>query len=103
VEWHELEHRFQPRLRELRGIASVSATDIWAVGNFININVGTDQTVIELWDGSSWSVVPSPNPSASQNILSAAAADKSSGQAWAVGNFFSSTSNGLQTLTEFNP
>jgi hypothetical protein len=56
--------------------------------------------VIEQWNGTAWSVVTSPNPSASENILKAAAADPSSGQAWAVGSFFSS---GRQTLTEFNP
>src|SRR6266567_6410199 len=85
----------------LLAAAAVSSNDVWAVGPFISGS--SVQTLIEQWNGTSWSVVPSPNPSASQNILSAAAADPSSGQAWAVGNFFSSTSNGLQTLTEFNP
>jgi hypothetical protein len=67
------------------------------------INFSVFQTVIEQWNGSSWSVVPSPNPSASENILNAAAADPGSGQAWAVGAFFNTTNNVLQTLTEFNP
>jgi hypothetical protein len=59
--------------------------------------------VIEQWIGSSWSVVTSPNPSASENVLNAAAADPVSGQAWAVGEFFNNTSSSRQTLTEFNP
>jgi hypothetical protein len=84
----------------LQGIAIVSATDIWAVGDFVDPNTGTTTTVIEQWNGTAWSVVTSPNPSASENILKAAAADPSSGHAWAVGSFFS---NGRQTLTEFNP
>ena len=84
----------------LRGVAIVSATDIWAVGSVITS--GVEQTVIEQWNGTSWSVVSSPNPSASINILDGAAADKSSGQAWAVGAFANASSI-LQTLTEFNP
>ena len=92
-----------PAVGQLRGIAIVSATDIWAVGEFVDPNTGITTTVIEQWNGTAWSVVTSPNPSASDNNLNAAAADPASGQAWAVGAFFSSTSNGLQTLTEFNP
>jgi hypothetical protein len=84
----------------LKGVAIISATDIWAAGftvtNFVN------QTLIEQWNGTSWSVVPSPSPSTVFNILNAAAADKSSGQAWAVGDF-SNAAQHLQTLTEFNP
>jgi hypothetical protein len=91
-----------PGAGQLRGIAILSATDIWAVGSVL-INFSVFQTVIEQWNGTSWSVVPSLNPSASENILDAAAADPSSGQAWAVGAFFNTTNNVLQTLTEFNP
>src|SRR5439155_19606291 len=90
-----------PGAGQLRGIAILSANDIWAVGSVISS--GVEQTVIEQWNGTSWSVVSSPNPSASINILDGAAADKSSGQAWAVGAFFNTINNVLQTLTEFNP
>ncbi len=85
----------------LRGVAIVSASDIWTVG-FVISSVG-EQTLIEQWNGSSWSIVSSPNPSSLQNILDAAAADPSSGQAWAVGNFVNDTTSVQQTLTEFNP
>src|SRR5690242_16534021 len=56
----------------LYGIAAVSANDVWAVGNTQNNGVGNPQTLIEHWDGTSWSVVPSPNPG-SNNILYAVA------------------------------
>src|SRR5712692_11737569 len=85
----------------LRGVAIVSASDIWAVG-FVISSVG-EQTLIEQWNGTSWSIVSSPNPSSLQNILDAAAADPSSAQAWAVGNFVNDTTSVQQTLTEFNP
>ena len=83
------------------GVAVVSANDIWAVGDFIDNTTFTFQTLIEQWNGTSWSVVPSLDPSASENTLNAAAADLSSGQAWAVGEF--STPTMIDTLTEFNP
>jgi hypothetical protein len=83
----------------LTGAAVVSAGDIWAVGS-----TGT-QTLTEHWDGTSWSVVPSPSPGTLGSTLNAAAADQSTGQAWAVG--FTSVTNGSvfekQTLTEVNP
>src|SRR6266567_2868095 len=86
----------------LNGVAIISATDIWAVGAFFNTTNNVTQTLIEQWNGTSWSVVTSPNPSSTTNLLEAAAADKSSGQAWAVGEF-TAASGATQTLTEFNP
>src|SRR2546425_786649 len=89
----------------LLGVAIVSANDIWAVGESQNATSGISQTLIEQWNGSSWSVVSSPNPgsgSSPGDSLRGAAADLSSGQAWAVGQF-TAASGGTQTLTEFNP
>ena len=71
---------------QLNGVASVSATDIWAVG-FFEPSPNFFQTLTLHWDGTSWSVVSSPNPSGSQDFFDAASADPSSGQAWAVGSF----------------
>jgi hypothetical protein len=86
-------------------VAIVSANDIWAVGESQNATSGISQTLIEQWNGSSWSVVSSPNPgsgSSPGDSLRGAAADPSSGQAWAVGEF-TAASGATQTLTEFNP
>jgi len=89
----------------LFAVAIVSATDIWAVGESQNATSGIAQTLIEQWNGSSWSVVSSPNPGSGStpgDSLGGAAADPSSGQAWAVGHF-TAASGAEQTLTEFNP
>ena len=51
----------------LRSIAVVSATDLWAAGEYHNGSVY--QTLIEHWDGTTWSVVPSPNMSTGTNWL----------------------------------
>ena len=67
----------------LNGVAAVSASDIWAVGNYFNSNFYY-KTLIEHWDGTSWSVVSSPNPGANNNNLSGVAAISSS-DVWAVG------------------
>jgi hypothetical protein len=74
----------------LYGVASVSASDIWAVGY-----VG-GQTLTEHWDGSSWRIISSPNPGAGGNRLFGATA-LSSGIVVAVGDSFdaSGVSNGL--------
>src|SRR2546421_158680 len=83
---------------QLAGVTAVSATDIWAVGNFepaINVPV---QTLTLHWNGTSWSVVSSPNVGSGFNTLQAAAA-VSTNEVWAVGQ--SSTASGVvQTLIE---
>ena len=52
----------------LSAVAAVSANDIWAVGSSGNQMSGA-QTLIEHWNGLSWSVVTSPNPGSIYNTL----------------------------------
>lgn len=48
----------------LFGVAAVSPSDAWAVGSTAGPwDTYTSTTLIERWNGSAWSVVPSPNPS----------------------------------------
>lgn len=70
---------------ELNGVAAVSASDIWAVGYF-NTNNYTRNTLTEHWNGTGWSVVPSPNggPAGSSNILQGVAT-VATNDVWAVG------------------
>src|SRR5690348_7456155 len=69
---------------ELNGVASVSATDVWAVGEFTNAFPG--QTLTLHWNGTAWGVVKSPNAPSGNNTLLAVAA-VSSKDVWAVGSF----------------
>src|SRR6266704_612243 len=85
-----------PSVNDLNGVASVSANDVWAVGDFINAS-GSKQTLIEHWDGTSWSVVASPNPSVSMNVLQAVTAIATN-DGWAVG-WFDNAQNIPRTLT----
>src|SRR6266568_1814569 len=63
------------QFNELFGVAAVSTTDVWAVGSFAPQGFSPSQTLIEHWNGTTWSVVTSPNPSSTTNLLEAAAAD----------------------------
>src|SRR5262249_9121571 len=73
----------------LTGVTAISASDVWAVGDFqISTNAGTVfQTLTEHWDGTAWSIVPSPNPNgtSSGSELRGVAAVSTS-DVWAVGD-----------------
>src|SRR3984893_8387490 len=83
----------------LAGVAALSPTDIWAVGfGSPMIGAQTTRTLIEHYDGATWSMVPSPNlsPTSSDQLRSVSAA--SAVDVWAVGNSVDGTTH--QTLTE---
>ena len=62
-----------PSTNELHAVTSISANDVWAVG------VGP---ITEHWNGTAWSVVPSPNVT-NGKLLGVAAV--STNDVWAVG------------------
>lgn len=66
-------------------VTCTSAEDCWVVGSFRN--GGTDQTLIERWDGTAWSLVASPNTSATQRNALRDVACSSASDCWAVGSF----------------
>jgi hypothetical protein len=55
----------------------------WAVGYYVDATY-QQRTLVEHYDGTSWSVVPSPSPGARQNILYGVAAISDT-DVWAVG------------------
>ncbi len=84
----------------LSGVATISATDIWAVGDYtLNIYHYSFQTLIEHWNGTNWSIVPSPNVPTLNNILNGVTAISAT-DIWAVGDTFSETQEGASTLVE---
>jgi hypothetical protein len=67
----------------LYGVSCSSTSDCWAVGSQGTVPV---QTLIDHWDGTSWSAVTSPNTSSAvDNILSAVTC-ASTTDCWAVGS-----------------
>lgn len=67
----------------LTAISGSSASDLWAVGYYIN-NQGYARTLIEHWDSAQWSIVVSPNVGSYDNVLWNIQA-LTSNDAWAVG------------------
>jgi hypothetical protein len=68
----------------LSGIATITANNIWAAGTSHPSNKIYSKTLIEHWDGTSWSIVPSPNVPAVSNALYGITA-VSATDIWAVG------------------
>ena len=77
------------------GVTEISPCDVWAVG--FDLSRGADETMTEHWNGTQWTVVPSPNPggSSTSNTLLGLAVT-STNDAWAVGT--SSTASADHTL-----
>jgi hypothetical protein len=71
---------------QLTAVAVVSRTNVWAVGYSDSSDGTTTKTLIEHWNGSSWKIQTSPNPSVTQNYL--CGVDATSGSnAWTSGMY----------------
>jgi hypothetical protein len=81
----------------LNSVTTVSANDVWAVGTFSNKSTN-DRTLTMHWDGTKWSVVPSPNIGSQTNDLFEVAA-VSANDIWTVGRYINN-SNVSQTLIQ---
>ena len=68
----------------LLGVTAVAANDVWAVGRYNNTGLFWLQTLVLHWDGSAWSIVPSPNTQYGANVLYSVAA-VAANDVWAVG------------------
>src|SRR5713101_5611054 len=78
----------------LPAVASVSATDVWAVGEATDAT-GRQLTLTEHWNGTAWSVVTAPKHVGVLDGITAI----STNDVWAVGQF-SNASGVFQTLIE---
>src|SRR6267143_1244171 len=84
----------------LYGVTCVSASECWAVGGYYTGSV--NQTLIERWDGISWTIVNSPSTSATEHNVLYGVTCVSGSECWAVGDYLSRTPVGfsVQTLIE---
>jgi hypothetical protein len=83
---------------DLSGVSCGSASDCSAVGDYVS-NSGIRQTLIERWNGSSWSIVTSPNPNNTPDNRLKGVTCVSTSECWAIGDYFTD-SNVEQTFTE---
>ena len=99
-QWTEVPGGAAPHASDLNGVAVVSATDIWAVGQW---GQGGNQGLIEHWDGTNWSVAAVQ----AEGISLWGVAARSSRDVWAVGNNVGQTFvehwNGQQWVTFPSP
>jgi hypothetical protein len=70
-------------VNELKAVAVLGRSNAWAVG-FWTPPTGVNRTLIQHWDGASWTVVPSPNSGLGDNELTAVSA-VAPDDVWAVG------------------
>jgi hypothetical protein len=71
---------------------------VWAVGQSLNAStLASEGTLIEHWNGTSWSAVPSPSPGTGDYLNGVTASG--SADVWAVGSYLPSGSSSGQTLT----
>ena len=68
---------------ELSGVASLSAADAWAVGDYSDAVALRDQALAEHWDGQAWHVVPTPDLGGATSLADVAMV--SPNDVWAVG------------------
>jgi len=69
-------------VNSLRGVAALSRTNAWVVGNFLS-SAGF-RTLIGHWNGTSWKIVPGPDVGSGSSFLFAVAA-RTATDVWAVG------------------
>src|SRR5207302_9224166 len=83
----------------LNAVNCTSALDCWAVGKYESSST-FEGTLIEHWNGLTWSIVSSPNPSASgSNVLNSVDCNSLT-DCWAVGYQSSTSSSPTQPLLE---
>jgi len=91
-----------PKLRTndnsaLNGVIALASDNVFAVG-FQPASNGAVLTLVEHWDGTAWTVMPSPSPTTG-NVLSAVSANSAT-DIWAVGTRTDQATTSIQTLVE---
>jgi hypothetical protein len=91
--WSIIAHPLAGSYNRLNTIIALSAGDIWAAGEYAPNNGDPTRTLVQHWDGTQWSIVPSPNPGSSATLHGMAAA--SATDIWAVGEYYDGTTHPL--------
>jgi len=82
--------------QDLNGIAAVSATEIYAVGDITNATDATSSGMVLRWNGTAWVRESVAHSTAGSDSLGDVAATPGGGPLWAVGTSFA---GGTTTLT----
>ncbi len=87
---------------QLTGVACPDSSNCFAVGFFSVSGSGIDKTLIERWNGKTWSVVPSPNPAGAKFARLLGVACQSASSCFAVGTQFPTTGSGKTLIERWN-
>jgi hypothetical protein len=82
---------------QINAIQVNSPTDVWAVGDQ-GVTDSSSSTLIEHWNGTAWSIVPSPAPG-SDSDLTGVTTSNAANDVWAVGYYDPTGTAQGQTLT----
>ncbi len=86
---------------DLLGVSCASARSCKAVGFYTN-EIGVNQTLIESWNGISWSVVPSPDNGTAYNVLIGVSCRRAGKSCTAVGDYYNTSLRTYRSLIESN-
>jgi hypothetical protein len=64
--------------------------------------VSTNQTLVESWNGTSWSILATPDDGSAYNVLAAVSCRRKAGSCQAVGNYDNTSLSTYQNLIESN-
>ena len=82
----------------LLSASMLASGEVWAVGYYVDAEYA-QRTLVEHFDGKTWSIVPSPSPGAEQNILYGVVA-LGDADVWAVGGSQGTDGGVWRTLAE---
>lgn len=71
----------------LSNVTVLSADDVWVVGQFDGQGNYSTRSLVEHWDGTAWSIVPSPDPPDAANVYPSGLSAVSPDDIWAVGSY----------------
>jgi hypothetical protein len=93
-----------PSSAQFPALSSVScklASTCTAVGNYYN-SAGTDVTLAEAWNGSSWSIQSTPNPSGAKLSVLTAVSCSAATACTGVGNYYNTAGTQLSLVEAWN-
>jgi hypothetical protein len=70
---------------KLNAVSAAAANDVWAVGSMNQTGFKHTDPLAAHWDGTSWSIVPTPATTGGSKSILFGVADLGGGNAWAVG------------------
>jgi hypothetical protein len=79
----------------LQAVSCLSSTDCWAVGLSETSNAQSANTLVEHWNGRSWSLVSSPDVTGAQISVLSGVSCASTSDCWAVGESYTVASSGV--------